>query len=107
MATHFTNKQIRLFNLTIKCHYLAHIGFHAEYFDPRLCWCYADEDLINKVTVLTQRCLNGTHAIKVSGKLLPKYTLGLHLSIVSRSPWFARIVYTSVQIQHILRISSV
>ena len=91
VATHFTIKQVRLFNLTIKCHYLAHIGFHAEYINPRLCWCYAGEDLMNKVKVLTQSCLKGTHASKVSEKLLPKYMMGLHLSIVSRSQWFARV----------------
>ena len=72
VATHFTIKQVRLFNLTIKCHYLAHIGFHAENINPRLCWCYAGEDLMNKVKVLTQSCLKGTHASKVFEKLLPK-----------------------------------
>ena len=91
VATHFTIKQVRLLNLTIKCHYLAQIGFHAKYINPRLCWCYAGEDFMNKVKVLTQSCLKGTHASKVSEQLLPKYMVGLHLSIVSRSQLFARV----------------
>ena len=41
-------RHIKLFHYTIKCHYILHLGLMAKELNPRLGWCYAGEDWMQK-----------------------------------------------------------
>jgi len=79
LGEHYHPRYIKLFNITIKCHYLAHIGLLAEYINPRLGWCYSQEDLMAKIKRLVSNCFRGTPPHLISAKNLAKYCLGMHL----------------------------
>eukprot|EP00969_Alexandrium_andersonii_P365303 15465925-Alexandrium_andersonii.AAC.1 len=67
--------------MTMKFHYVLHVGNIAAYCNPRLSWCYSGEDLMQKVKTLVAASNRGTAAHKVMGKVLQKYAFGLGLKI--------------------------
>jgi hypothetical protein len=68
----------RLFNITIKCHYLCHIGIGAAYLNPRLGWCYKGEDMMHKAKILAASCVKARSMYTVIFKMMDKYLFGLH-----------------------------
>ena len=68
----------RLFNVTIKAHYLLHIGIGAAYLSPRLGWCYKGEDMMQKMKVLAASCVKSRSIYVVIFKMIEKYLYGLH-----------------------------
>ena len=70
---------LKLFNVIIKAHYLAHCIMQAKYVNPRLGWCYAGDDFMFRVRRLLAACVkhNGPAAATVS--LATAYRLGMHL----------------------------
>ena len=79
LSAHFAAAGQKLFNITIKYHYLAHAAEQAKWLNPRLGWCYAGEDYMNKVKRTASSCLRGTPPDQVSEKMLRKYRVGMHL----------------------------
>ena len=79
LATHHQAAGAKLFNVTIKCHYLAHAGDMASGLNPRLGWCYLGEDYMSKLKRLVASCLRGTPAPQVATKVLRKYLVAMHL----------------------------
>lgn len=78
LAGHFAAANLKLFNITIKFHYLAHCADQAQWMNPRLGWCYAGEDYMSKVKKTASSCLRGTPPEQVSAKMLRKYRMGMH-----------------------------
>jgi len=72
-----------LFNYTIKYHYLLHIAEASQYFNPRWCWCYQGEDLMNKTKNLLKSCMVANKPIPAVNKAMTKYTFGMGYQIVS------------------------
>jgi hypothetical protein len=68
--------KMKLFNITIKCHYLLHGAINAKYLNPRLVWCYASEDYMSKIKKAGQSCVKGSAAWKVSNKMADKWLVG-------------------------------
>jgi hypothetical protein len=83
LASHFlclpVGRRRKLFNITIKCHYLAHIGLMAWSLNPRYGWCYSGEDMMQKTKDLMQSCLRGLGADSAPSKMLVKYMFGMHI----------------------------
>lgn len=47
LHTHYVNHDhVALFDVTGKCHYLAHCIIGARYLNPQCSWCYAGEDIL-------------------------------------------------------------
>lgn len=81
LGTFFHPRGALLFNHTIKTHYMLHIGLQAAYINPRLGWCYAGEDLMQRTKKLVQSCHRGTGPHLVTKKALLKYVTGLSSSL--------------------------
>eukprot|EP00969_Alexandrium_andersonii_P201861 8919338-Alexandrium_andersonii.AAC.1 len=60
LGRHHHSKGLFYFHVTIKCHYLVHLGMFALHMSPRLAWCYMGEDFMQKVKQLCQSAHNGT-----------------------------------------------
>ena len=86
LGHHFHPRGDRLFNFTIKSHYLCHLGDTAAYWNPRKSWCYAGEDMMHKMKVLIQSSQRGAAAHVVVPKVIRKYVQGLELKL-SQSMW--------------------
>ena len=71
---------IRLFNVTTKAHYLAHVILQGEFINPRLGWCYAGEHLMFHARRLMQKCMAHNTPGKATVKFAKQYRLGMHLT---------------------------
>lgn len=76
---------VLLFHLTIKYHYLLHIGKIAKYMNPRLGWCYQGESLMHRVRILVQGSCHGVAPEKLGDKVIKKYCQGLAMLLVRES----------------------
>ena len=81
LGHHFHAQGHRLFNYTIKFHYLCHLGDAAAFWNPRKSWCYAGEDLMHKVKLMIQGAQRGARPHVVVAKVLNKYVFGLGLRL--------------------------
>ena len=75
---HSSANGMRLFNITIKCHYLLHIALDARFLNPRQGWCYRGEDMMNKTKILAASCCKARSIFTVFQKMNKKYWFGLH-----------------------------
>ena len=80
LAHHFHPRHVVLFNFTIKCHYAIHLAILAPCLNVRMAWCYAGEDLMQKVKGIAKTCHPGTKVWQVPNKVMQKYTLGLGMA---------------------------
>ena len=74
----------RLFNMTIKAHYLAHTILQSQWLNPKLGWCYSGEDFMQHTRRLMHRCTVGNTAERAGVKFASQYRIGLHC-ILQRS----------------------
>ena len=83
LADHYSRGHpLPLFSITIKCHYLMHIGISCMWMNPRLAICYAGEDYMNYMKKAVARCVQGNNAVQVSNKLCKKIAQWMHVRFV-------------------------
>ena len=87
LAYHYNSEGRRLFDVTIKMHFLIHAAQNSRYLNPRLGWCYSGEDFMNKARQLARSCMKGTPLWKYGSKFASKYILGMTLRMRERSQW--------------------
>ena len=81
LGVHFTSAAggaLFLFDVTIKSHVLCHLLLLAAFINPRMGWCYAGEDYMQKVKRLASACARGVPAPLVCNKMVSKYRVALH-----------------------------
>ena len=82
LATFYHPRTIQLFHHTIKFHYMLHISEMAAYIHPRLCWCYAGEDLMGIARTIVQSAQRGVAPHLHADKAMRKYIQGLGMSFL-------------------------
>lgn len=75
---------IMLFNFVIKMHYGLHIGLIAQHINPRLGWCYAGEDFMQRVKSISQASSAGSPPHLIVDKIMKKYAQGLAMTFLDR-----------------------
>lgn len=82
---HFFHQQgIMLFNFVIKMHYGLHIGMISQHINPRLGWCYAGEDFMQRVKSISQASSAGSPPHLIVDKIVKKYSQGLAMTFLER-----------------------
>lgn len=82
LGNHFHTKGERLFNFTIKNHVFLHGAWSARFLNPVRAWCYAGEDLMNRIKVLVQRAARTRLARhEVCNRAMEQYVRGLSCTI--------------------------
>ena len=66
-----------LFHVTIKFHYLMHLGLMGIHLNPRLGWCYAGEDYMQLIGRIVKSCQSGSPTRIVANKSVAKYLTGM------------------------------
>ena len=74
----------KLFNVTVKCHYLAHALLQAKWINPRLGWCYGGEDFMFHTRRLMASCCRGNKPAKAVSKFARHYRIAMHLQFLNR-----------------------
>lgn len=85
LAHFYHGRNIMLFNLTIKFHYMLHLGLICRYINPRRTWCYVGEDFMKRMKHLIQASHYGASPVLVVSKVMRKYVLGLGLNMTDFS----------------------
>ena len=83
----FHDRGVKLFNYTIKYHYLLHIGLMCHFLNPVLAWCYQGEDLMKIVKHLIQSSHSGSAPPLAVSKTITKYVNGLGYDLMMGSIW--------------------
>ena len=68
-----------------KHHYFWHLGKQATDLNPRMSWCYANEDFVGKISTIGMSCRHGQIAANRSKSLMAKYILGITLRMYHAS----------------------
>jgi len=69
---------LKLFNVTMKVHYMIHIGHRSGHLNPRLAWCFLNEDFMKHNKTLAMACLKGNSTKQFSRKFASKMSLAMH-----------------------------
>ena len=88
VAQKYEAKSQRLFNITIKMHYLCHMGLMARYLHPKLMWNYQQEDFMMWVRRICRSCAFGSKLNGVSRKMMKQYLVAKHISMCERDEVF-------------------
>ena len=69
-----------------KFHYLAHIALLSVLANPRMHWCYMDEDFMKLMKAIAEKCTSGTpsHMVftKIAGKCVHQEVRAKAMSLV-------------------------
>ena len=71
----------RMWNMIPKHHYMWHLADEASHLNPRMAWCYSNEDFVGKVAVIGLSVRHAQAAAFRSRQLVVKYMLGLTLRL--------------------------
>ena len=84
LAHHYaTVAGMKMFTITQKSHFQAHLALTCDTVNPAAVWCYKGEDYMHVMRVLTENCVKGNSAVQVSHKLAEHYRLALHLEMTA------------------------
>lgn len=86
LAHHFHASGIRLFNHTIKFHYMHHLAVISRRVNPRIGWCYSGEDLMHRVKLMMRAAHRGAGPVVVVPKVMRKYAHGLGMVLAGAIP---------------------
>ena len=64
-----------------KYHKLWHLGFEAQFENPRHAMCFGGEDFIRIVKIIAESCRHGTKLPLRSKKVMENYILGMALKL--------------------------
>ena len=78
LGSHYMAANVKLFDITIKAHYLAHAALRASELNPRLGWCFSGEDFMKHAKKLLGMCATGTCAQLTSRKFADQYLVAMH-----------------------------
>lgn len=77
------NSGFKLFNITPKWHYLAHVAEQALYLHPRCGWTFSDESFVGKVALLARASTGGIAVDTLCDIIAKKYTRGMYIRWLS------------------------
>ena len=81
IVKHYEDEGLKVFNLTIKCHFMAHLESQVQWLHPRHSWCYSGVDFARHLRDLTKICTPGLGPMAVPTKVLSRYTLAMHTAM--------------------------
>ena len=71
------SRGVKCYRVTMKSHYLWHIGQDASWYNPRLGWTYSDEDFVGKISSLAAATTMATKDVQRPALILRKYLAAL------------------------------
>ena len=71
----------KLYHIVYKHHCQHHLVKEAQFLNPRYTWNFRSEDFVGKVATLTRSLAMGVKSTRLSGKLMIKYRILLHMQL--------------------------
>jgi hypothetical protein len=88
LAVHFNSHGYKVFNITLKSHYLAHGALQAAFLNPRLAWCFGGEDFMQTMKRVGGMCGFGTSIYRRAHAVMERYSAGMHFLMQPVSRWW-------------------
>lgn len=79
LAEHFLDSDVPLFDITPKTHMVMHCALLAGSINPRVVWCFAGEDFMQRGQTLAKSCVRGVRVSDANVKMARHYRIGLHM----------------------------
>ena len=83
LANWADRSKLFVFSVTIKFHYMYHMGLRAEHLNPRLGCTMIDEDFVGRCKHVVAACANATEAHVVPEKFAERYIWGKYIVLSS------------------------
>ena len=80
-VSHYEGEGLKVFNLTVKAHFLAHLHNQVQWLHPRHTWCYSGEDFVQHLKWITKVCTPGLNPKAIPLKVLARYSLAMHAAM--------------------------
>jgi hypothetical protein len=77
---------LKLFDVTVKAHYMAHIALLSVFMNPRLSWTYSGEDFMQHSKRLMAACARGVQPAMIAHKFLFHYRIAMHVMMSDEDP---------------------
>ena len=77
----YEDNGVQLFADIPKLHAWLHCALASSYLNPRLTWCFRQEDNMNVHRTLAQSCCRGIRGPQVTAKMVAKMRIALHLQL--------------------------
>ena len=90
IADHYNSGGKKLWDITIKSHYLYHAAKAARWTNPRLSWTYSGEDYMQIMKRVGAASVRGTKPPLVGRKMALRWARGFTLRFLPRGQWLAR-----------------
>jgi len=81
LSQHFADEGLPLFSDIPKIHCWLHSVLASQFLNPRLTWCFRQEDNMNARRTLAQSCCRGIRGPQVTAKMVAKMRIALHLQL--------------------------
>ena len=82
LAKSSVDNGVMLWAVVPKHHYMWHLAQEAKDMNPRMTWCYANEDVVGKLAVIGMSTRHGLAAAYRSRSLGNRYILGITLRLI-------------------------
>ena len=80
LSQHFAEEEKPLFADIPKIHANLHCALACPYLNPRLTWCFRQEDNMNVHRVLAKSCCKGIKGPQVTAKMVAKLRVAMHIN---------------------------
>ena len=80
LSQHFAEEEKPLFAAIPKIHATLHCAVASFYLNPRLTWCFRQEDSVNVRRVLAKSCCKGIKGPLVTAKMVAKLRVAMHIT---------------------------
>ena len=70
-----------LWHIVYKHHFAEHLAEACKWMNPRFGWTFRGEDYVGKVSLLPHSCCFGVRPMDLSGKILEKWRIMLHVKM--------------------------
>jgi hypothetical protein len=87
LGNHFHASGRRLFSVTPKSHYMAHVALNSRHMNPCLSWCFSGEDLVGRLKHMIAASCHGAAPHQVVCKVMEKYCFGLSYKVLGERVW--------------------
>ena len=78
---HVVHKDREWYHLTIKFHYMYHLGEVCKFYNPRWGWNYADEDFVGRVARIAKRCAIANGPLKMTEPIFERLRTMWHVNL--------------------------
>lgn len=89
LGTYYPENGVKLFDITIKSHALAHSAFQAKFLNPVLTWCWSGEDFMHTIKDVAQNNMSGTTTRQLSYSVTRAYCSGIHFLWTPHEQWWS------------------